>query len=90
MHVLFRCPDARLQGVRDVFLDTSLSAVMPNSRSQFSRMAPTEFLDLLITRDSTSRVLASYVHDIFAIIESVPLLVLQDDAALHSLPVTST
>ena len=90
MHILFECPDARLQGARDLFLDTFLTVVMPDDRALVSScLVPTAFLDLLMSEEFRKHkhgpCLVCTRHDIFDIVQSVPIPVLDDLSIVYLL-----
>ena len=51
------------------------------------RLSSSAFMDMLMSREKVLPRLAEYVYEVSALTESVPMLILADEAAFQALPV---
>ncbi|KAI0330374.1 hypothetical protein GY45DRAFT_1302958 [Cubamyces sp. BRFM 1775] len=83
-HMLLRCPAPALRTRRDEFLHAAITLHPPLRRLR-DRLADEAFLDVLLNTECTLAATATYVADVLATCETVPLLIVNSDEELRAL-----
>ena len=87
LHVLLECTDGRLEGLRMGFMDDAAVVMGHGLGELWHRLSSSAFMDMLMSREKIAARLVEYVYEVSALAESVPMLILADEAAFQALPV---
>ena len=84
IHVALECSDGRLEELRRRFMDNAAS-LYGHGLGELC-LSSSAFMDWLLDRESVVPRLAEYVFDIYTLTDTVPMLLLADEAAVAALP----
>ncbi len=81
LHALLDCEDDRLVALREEHLLDAMMALLSGVREMYERRPSAAFLDYLLGTERLLPILAQYVYEVFALVETVPFLYVASDTA---------